>query len=474
MIYIKSYFKKELQNAYVEYRISNRKKISFALFLGLISFAIHFMLQTLTESVLMNAVPEIMQTSYFSTLFTYTSIAYFVYVIYFLINYDALSFAEIRKNRWYFLLKMGYQPFPMIFSKLIALLLSLFAVYTIGYFFIILLTIFLKYNFIFAYMPSLYVVGLVDLAVIIIISMTVSLFAKSSTNARYAIFFFATVLIILRVLSGYQEVVSNRVLMQDFSILFDFSRTIYLPLVLIIAFACFFISVFKAKKASQYYSIPYDTYGNILPKDTLLVKYSSKTHKPIPVNNSDGSMLRSKVINVTVTIFLVFFICAALAFNVFVILMSTSQPGKEVTISGQIPYVFKSNTMEPAIMENDLAYFTRVGTGEAVQNGDIVLFLYQNTVYVERVTSIDGDILKVDIDYYPPLSQVGAMIKTINRDTVYGIFSHRSRWLGALILFANTIFGRIVFLVTPAVLLFFYKPIKIFFEKQRARQLADE
>ncbi len=474
MIYIKSYFKKELQNAYIQYHMSKRNRIFFALFLGLLSFAMHFVLQTLTDSVLSDAVPEIMQTSYFSTLYTYNSITFLVYVVYFVINYSNLSFAEIKKNRWYSLIKMGYKPIPMIFSKFIALILSVFFIYSIGFVFTILLTIFLKYNFILAYLPSLYFVGLFDLVAVTILFTSASLFIKNPANVKYFIFITTVLIVVAHMLLGYNDIVANRVLMQNFSILFDFGRSLYLPALATISLAGLVIAVFKAKNASQYYTIPYyNTYDYVLPENTLIVKYNPKAQKAVPINNEKRSVLRSKIFNTTVTIFLVIFICAALAFNVFIILISTSQPGKEVTISGKIPYIFKSDTMEPTIMENDLAYFDRVGNAADIELGDVVLFLYDNTVYIERVTSIDGNSLTVDIDAYPPLSQKGVMIKTIERNTVYGIFSYRNRWLGALILFANTILGRVIFLILPALLLFFNKPMKTVFEN-RTKKYAGE
>jgi hypothetical protein len=39
------------------------------------------------------------------------------------------------------------------------------------------------------------------------------------------------------------------------------------------------------------------------------------------------------------------------------------------------------------------------------------------------------------------------LLKTVPRTSVHGIFIGRNRWLGALILFANTIIGRLVLLL---------------------------
>jgi len=77
----------------------------------------------------------------------------------------------------------------------------------------------------------------------------------------------------------------------------------------------------------------------------------------------------------------------------------------------------------------------------------------------------------VDIDYYPSVHQTGSMRKTIKRELVIGVFTGRNRWLGALILFANTIFGRVLFLFIPAVLLFYHRQLRgLYMRSRRTRQ----
>lgn len=83
-------------------------------------------------------------------------------------------------------------------------------------------------------------------------------------------------------------------------------------------------------------------------------------------------------------------------------------------------------------------------------------------VYVERVIARSGNQITVDIDYYPPSAQKDSMKQEIDRGLIYGVFIGRSRWLGALILFANSVFGRITFLLIPVLVLYFYKQIKSF------------
>ena len=465
MIYNNSYLKKELRHAYIENKISTKRQLMFGVFVGLLSIAIHLVLQTLVKSVLNDTMPHIMQASYFSTIYTYITTAFFVLVIYYTVYYDYLSFSEIRKNRWYLLVKMGYRPVHMIFSKLIALFFSLLTTYSLGFLVAVVMTAFLKYNFVNKYLSGLYFVGLMDLIVIGSGITTASLYIKQKANARYVTLLCLAGIIVLRYVTGYQKIVSNRITMQNFFVLFQFNRSLYLPISALIVLSCMAICFFKAKSIAKYYSIPYDTYGYSLPENTEILRHS-RSGSLIPLNNTDASKRRSQFFDAVSISLLIIIICVTMLFNIFLILLSTSQPGREVTLFGTIPYVFASITMQPEIHENDLTFFKRVSENESVSVGDIVLFQDKNVVYVERVTEVTEEGITVDIDYYPPMSQVGSMIKTIDRSSIYGIYTGHNRWLGALILFANTIFGRLTFLLVPVLLLFFYKPIKEFFTRE--------
>ena len=118
-------------------------------------------------------------------------------------------------------------------------------------------------------------------------------------------------------------------------------------------------------------------------------------------------------------------------------------------------------------MNNDLAYFQKIDVQYPIEKGQIILFAENNVLFVERVIAKAGSQLTVDIDNYPPMSQIGAMKKTVTRQEVHGIYRGRNRWLGALILFANTIVGRLLFLLVPAVLLFYQGRIYKYFKKHK-------
>ena len=48
---------------------------------------------------------------------------------------------------------------------------------------------------------------------------------------------------------------------------------------------------------------------------------------------------------------------------------------------------------------------------------------------------------------------------------VYGRLIGVNRWLGVVILFANSMFGRLLFMLVPIILLFFSKQINDFFKR---------
>jgi hypothetical protein len=459
MIYRSSYFNKELRQVYFENRESNRRKLALALFLGLISFALYFALQPLKESVLYEILPVIMQPGYYSTLSIYIHVALAAITLYYMIYYNSLFFHEITRNSWYLLVKMGYNPALMIFSKLAALFLSTFFVYSTGFVFTAFLTYFLKYTFVWSYLPSLYLAGLLDLLFISIGAATLSPFIRTLTNARYLIFFSLLLLIFLKIKLGYYTTLTNRVAMQNPANLFDPGRSSFFHIVAVAALLSALVCILKAGNLSRYYSLPHGGYDHSLLPERPVVVIDLKTGRRKAVDNRDRFARRSKLFDAVFTSFLIFFIIAVLSFNIIILLINASTIGKEVSFGGVIPYIFKSETMEPSIMLNDLAYFKVIDGEQAIEVEQIILFEDSDQVYVERVTAKNGELYEVDIDHYPPATQPGAMIKEVERERILGVYSGRSRWLGALILFANTIFGRIIFLLIPAVLLFYHRPL---------------
>lgn len=455
MIYKSSYIRKELRQAYTEYKISISRLFTYGVFLGLAAFAVHFLLQTVYESVLTEKVPEIMLPSYFSVISAYNIISYIFFLSYFLYFYDYLTFSEIRDNSWYLLIKMKFSPVKMIFTKLAVRLFTIVLTYTVGFLTALLLTTFLKYPFVPEYFLPLFFSGLFDIVIVALITMTLSLYIKTFENARIVVLVSAASIYFLKIATGYYALVSNRQTMKNIGNLFDIRQSAYQVLFGIFCIACILTSCLKARNIAKYYSVEEEIDENIAVQDY-------RTNKIIvPLLKKNSKLYR--IINAAVNAVLLTLIAVFILMNAAVLVVSVFSKNQEADFMGYIPYIFQSDTMKPDIQKNDLVLIRKIDTEVPVNVQDIVICKSNNTVYIEKVMSVDGDTYTLDILYYPPASEKDVMKINVGRDDIYGIYFARYRWLGALILFANTIFGRLLFLLIPAFLLFFYKPIIAFF-----------
>lgn len=466
MIYKNSYFRKEFRQAFAEYRISINRMFAYGVFLGLLTFSTHFLLQTLYESVLTKSVPEIMLPSYFSVAFAYNIISYIFFLVYFLYYYNYLSFSEIRDNSWYLLVKMYFSPVKMIFTKIFVRLFSVVIIFSVGFLVAMLLTTFLKYPFIPSYFLPLYISGLFDIMIIVLITMALSLYLKVFDNVRLVIICSAIIIYILKIATGYYAIVSNRGLMRDIRNLFDLNRSVYQVIFGSFCIICVLVCFFRAIKISKYYSVVEDNTDGI-----AIQNY--KTHKMTVLHMQSDSKLH-RLVTVVVNVFLLFFIIGLILLNGAILMVSALSPEKEADFMGYIPYVFQSSTMEPYIDKNDLIYLQKIDDNVPIHVGDIVIYKVKNNVYIEKVVENQDGTYTVNITYYPPTSEIDALKMEVQRTDIYGVYAGKFRWVGAIILFANTIFGRILFLMAPAVLLFFYKPIVSFFTKSGKKTMGTD
>jgi len=457
MIYKTSYFRKEFRQAYSEYRISINRLFAYGVFLGLLTFSVHFLLQTLYESVLTQSIPEIMLPSYFSVAFTYNIISYVFFLIYFLVFYDYLTFSEIRDNSWYLLVKMYFSSVKMIFTKLAVRLISVAITFSVGFLTAMLLTTFLKYPFIPEYFLPLYLSGLFDIMIIVLVTMALSLYFKYFESARIVIVCTAIAIYLLKISTGYYAVVSNRGLMRNVMNLFDLHRSVYQIIFGFFCIVCILVCYFRAKHAAKYYTVDERDEEGLAIQDyrTHAMKLSKK--------KSDSKL--NRVIIFAVNALLLIIIAGFILLNGTILLVSSLSPEKEADFMGYIPYVFQSSTMEPGIDKNDLIYIRKIDADTPINVQDIVIYKVNKIVYIEQIIAAEDTTYTVDITYYPPTSEKDALKMEVQREDIYGIYAGKLRWIGALVLFANTIFGRLLFLLVPAILLFFYKPIVNFFVK---------
>jgi hypothetical protein len=491
MLYNTSFIRKEFRNSYTEQSFSYRRQVSLGVFLGLLTFALYFSLQTLKESVIDTAAPYLLLPSFFSTIYIYLMVSLMFNIWLYIINYDYMTLLEVRQNRWYALVQLGYSPSRLIASKIVARILSQLGTYTVGYIATLFLTSFLKFPLVTEYLYTMYLMGFLDIVLLALLSLTASLFIRDMYNARYMVGIIALCLIAFKFITHYFTILSDRVLMNDLGNMFDLHQTSYMYGVTVIIVLCVVICLFRGIGLARIYNRP-------LPRALPLLK-----HKPegtVVVGELIGGKRRAqRILEAETTpsgankrwtlpalissVLVIAAIAAMVLINLLVLAFSYASPEKETSINGVIPYVFQSYTMEPAIMYNDVAMFRKIDSQEKLEIGDIILFKdAAGTVNVGELQSFVTDPvtfeetgeITTDILYYADERYRGMAEQTISRDLVYGVHTGNNRWFGAIVLFANTIIGRLILLLIPTFLIFFYEPIVNFFKtitKEKAEKV---
>ena len=480
MLYNTSFLRKEFRNAYTQQGFSRKRLFSLGIFLGLLTFAMYFSLQTLKESVINDMAPYLLLPSFFSTLYIYLLVSLVFNTVLFIANYEYMTLVEVRQNRWYALVQLGYSPVRLIGSKIVARILAQSLIYTIGYLATIFLSSFLKFPMVPEYMLTMFLMGLVDVALLAMVSLAASLFLRDITNARYVVGMLSLLIVGFKFLSHYFSILSDRTRMNDLTSMFDATQTVYMAVVGGIILACVAVCLVRGTKMAKIYNRPL--------LNTLPILRHQAEGTVVVVGNGDGKrkkpwILEAQTINAPVkkqwnlpaivtSILVITSIVAMVGINVVVLAFGYASPEKETSINGVIPYVFQSYTMEPAIMYNDVAFFRKIDSQEPLKVGDVLLFkdsaggvnVGSLLAYVtDDVTGKQTGQLKTDILYYADERYRGMAEQTVTREQVYGVHTDNNRWLGAVILFANTIIGRLIFLLIPTFLIFFYEPIVDFF-----------
>lgn len=482
MIYRYNSFKKEIRFDFTDRNTGARRIPFMGTLSAFLTLAVHFILQTMTDTVLSDAAPEFMMRTYFSLLFTYYAISMAVLIIDYAINYRDLTFAEISDNRWYLQAKMGYNPTTLVLNKIAARFITVAFNWSLGYTLTLTFGLFLKYTFIPEYSLTLYFMGLVDALVLACLILTLSLVKEKIEHAGSMVAMIGFFYWLEKVISGRYTKISNPLYMRDLSSYFTLFEDADDWILFTILASCLYFISFSARYAAYYFR--HNNIGiNILP-DRYDFSYVQDIQRPARYRRQENKRLIStiqrddKILNIIayekaheraermarwanrlLTAVATMIVILMLIFNLIVLVISAAQGGTEVSLSGTIPYIFHSTTMEPAINRNDLVFFQQIDVQEPLYAGEIVILNDNFEVYIERIVEVSGDSITVDIDHYPELAREDAMRRTVDRSQVYGRLSGRNRWLGALIHFANTIMGRILFLLIPSILLFYHDHI---------------
>jgi hypothetical protein len=152
MIYRTKFFREELR-----FGVTGRKKnigslIALGVFMGMLAFAIYFILQTLTKSVLSDKAKFLVEQSYHTTALLYLAVSYVGFWVYDMARFRAATFSEVYDNTWYALVHQGYRVSTLVFGKLFAQLFGALVMNTVGFLTTLAMSSFLKFPLIPGYL----------------------------------------------------------------------------------------------------------------------------------------------------------------------------------------------------------------------------------------------------------------------------------------------------------------------------------
>ena len=325
---------------------------------------------------------------------------------------------------------------------------------------VVFLTFFLKYGLSTAFLPALYLAGLADVLLMASLGLFFSSLFRSINSGRYLLTMSLAALLWAKSGTGFYSLLKKEDLLTRLAVICQPERSVYLTLAGALSLLTLLVSIPVAwVRARRYYLSP-DRHPAGLEAPGRYLRSSRLKGRMKPFDNRPAGIRQRKALDLAITTLLLLFILAALFLNAAILAINATSTGRHVSIKGMIPYVFKTDTMAPAIKLNDLALFKEFRGDRPLEVGEIVLFDQDEIMYVERIIKKEGPVYTLDIDNYPPGSEHETLIKTVQEQELIGVFYARSRWLGALILFANSIFGRITLLLFPILLLFYQRQIK--------------
>lgn len=477
MIYRTNFFREELSYGYFERKKSVGSLLAFGVFLGMLTFSIYFIFQTLTQSVLSDEASFLVQRSYHTTSILYLSVSYAAFWIYITARFQMVTFSEVYENTWYGLVHRGYSIVTLVFGKLFAQLFAILLINTAGFISTLLMSSFLKFPLIPGYLVSMFLVSTLNCASLLIFAMASSLIVRDISNARSLFSVSTFLLIVLQIILGFFSLVTDREKIMRVSALFTSSAYLYLDLFLLLV--CVVVCIVKGSAAARLFHAPMLSDPPELGRASgtrLVVR--TESNAPAIVRNAkllsesyqptkSGNLLSS-----IMSFVLVIGVLAMFAIDIVMLAFAYTSPEKETSIMGYIPYIFQSSTMEPEIKYNDIAFFEVVDDYVQLNEEDIILYKDDTgMVQVRRILKKFTDettkepSLEVDIDFYPEGSQRGILHGFAPESAVYGRLTGVNRWLGVVILLANSMFGRILFMMVPIILLFFSKQINDFFKR---------
>ncbi len=451
MIYNNTYFKEQLKKTYIE---GENGKIALAfcvVTIALITLIVHNFFYTMQETVVSNVLPYLTKYSFFAMLSVYNAVIIVFFIGLFTVKYKRLTIAEISTNKWYLLIKTGYSPIKLVFSKISANIISVACIYSLSFVVLIfigsLMHLEMQINAIF----SLALIGLIQVFFVVELIMGISVFVKRRGDCFLFVLIGLVLMYLLMRVTGFNKVITSVVKMEDTSYLFVGKTSIYVYLLMVIAFLMLFLGGIqgwllsinykpKAQLGENVYSV------NYVDGSTKFVKWQSK--------------YRYSIVKIVAKSALAIIVVTSIVVNIGIIMLASfNRPN--AGMGNHIMMIFESETMSGKLEKNDFVWFKKIAPTEILEAGDIILYYDNNKPIVQIVERVneDGSYL-VDYINYPYGTEEDSCSKYITTESIAGICVENSAWLGAFFIWNKSIVAKILTTILPTLILVFYNKIE--------------
>lgn len=460
MIYKNSYFKEELKKSYLDTKESRLKLLGICMLVSLFSIALNSFFVMMGDTVIGDTFPALCTKSFYAVITMMNAVILVFFVFYFTNNYETATFAEINKNRWYMLIKSGYKNDYMIFVKQITTGIMVITLYSLSFLFCFIITSLLRYGMSLSSILPSYIIGIVQLAVMTTIILNFSLFLKKNVSNLSLSIIYLIFIAIVSAICGFTKTTKISSGM-SFKTLFTGTTSIYMYTLLALGLINVIASVLIAMKKSNYYNTAGGKVENVIVIDF-------KTNEVVKVKKDGMSTFSTFAKKVVFGCLIAIMIAGVLANAALIIMGSAS--GDEFSVMGSKPYIFASHTMKGSIEYNDFVVFSPLGEGETLTQDSVVIFYDGKEYQIRKVEKVNSDnTVTVDITSYPAGAELNAYEVTLSQDEIKGVMTFKSRWIGAWLVWNNSLAGKIVTLLLPLLTLAFYdklaKLMKMFANK---------
>ncbi len=472
MIYTNNYKDEEMSNSLLSNGGHKYRMLVYSLLCVLVSFVITMLLYSLDSTVIYDIIPNLVganSKSMFVLMTVLTPILIIFVIAYYFGHYQDLTFAVLRTNRMYMLLKSGQNLNKVCFIRIFSGLLMPILLYSTSFILSLFVSLIFGYSLNVTSLPGLYLSGLILVTLTTVGILTLSLF---SYKAKYAFLVFLFLFIgvwVGAILSNYTNLIQASINVSNLDVLFGPKTYYFLFICLGLIVILLIIAIIRSIYLVRFYNLEKVDTPNIVVLDYL-------TKEPTKIKK-DNSRKKEKIFNGT--IYTIFGIFAGVAFltNIFLIYMATNSLETQNLYSDIVPVVFGSETLKQGdkeidetldapqfIEKNDLVFFENIINKDYnIKAGNVIYYIDSDTskAVIVKVLSIDenGD-YKVDVTYYPNADDEGKMATTLTKSQIKGVLTYVNRPLGAWITINDSNVGKVVFLVFPLVVIIFFDKIK--------------